>query len=186
MNRGDVLPTPTLQPQSLYPPNECRPVPLRSDDVDFYLLTLKQDLRTTFRNSKYFVNPAKPKQKIERYSDKYESLANRLEVSETGFEPHSLLFPQELRDGKKEKKKAENFDGEDILKKLSRLEEVEDKMSDSEEDKEREEEEPEPVGEENEDDIDVEEGTDYALAYFDNGESYLDDSDDNLDEGPTY
>lgn len=28
--------------------------------------------------------------------------------------------------------------------------------------------------------------TDYAVNYFDNGEKYLDDSDDCLDEGPTY
>ena len=29
-------------------------------------------------------------------------------------------------------------------------------------------------------------GTDYANNYFDNGEGYLDDDDDNLDEGGIY
>ena len=32
-------------------------------------------------------------------------------------------------------------------------------------------------------DEELDEGTDYANNYFDNGENYLDDEDDNLDEG---
>lgn len=32
----------------------------------------------------------------------------------------------------------------------------------------------------------MDDGTDYNQNYFDNGEGYLDDEDDNLDDGPIY
>jgi DNA-directed RNA polymerase III subunit RPC7 len=32
----------------------------------------------------------------------------------------------------------------------------------------------------------MDEGTDYINSYFDNGENYLDEEDDNLDDGPIY
>ena len=35
-------------------------------------------------------------------------------------------------------------------------------------------------------DEELDDGTDYANNYFDNGENYLDDDDDNIDEGGIY
>ena len=37
-----------------------------------------------------------------------------------------------------------------------------------------------------EEDEELDEGTDYANNFFDNGENYLDDDEDNLDEGGIY
>ena len=41
-------------------------------------------------------------------------------------------------------------------------------------------------GDADEPDEEMDGGTDYANNYFDNGEEYLDDEDDNLDEGGIY
>jgi DNA-directed RNA polymerase III subunit RPC7 len=40
--------------------------------------------------------------------------------------------------------------------------------------------------EEDDPDEEMDEGTDYINSYFDNGENYLDEEDDNLDDGPIY
>ena len=82
---------------------------------------------------------------------------------------------------------------------LEELEKKEEQQSDAEvggDEVEGKEEEEEKEGEEEdgvmdeyeEDDPDEEmdEGTDYINSYFDNGESYLDEEDDNLDDGPIY
>jgi len=44
----------------------------------------------------------------------------------------------------------------------------------------------EAVIDEEELDVEMDLGTDYAAAYFDNGEGYLDSDDDNMDDGPVY
>jgi len=86
-----------------------------------------------------------------------------------------------------------------LVNRLDELEKKEEQQSDAEgggdeaEGKE-EEEEKEGEGEEGamddmeEEDLDEEmdEGTDYINNYFDNGESYLDEEEDNLDDGPIY
>src|SRR5437879_2952793 len=73
LSRGDALPPPILQPPPNYPPLDVKCAPLRITDGDDYLLTLKQELRSAFSSSIYYINPIKAKPKIERYSDKYES-----------------------------------------------------------------------------------------------------------------
>lgn len=50
---------------------------------------------------------------------------------------------------------------------------------------EAEQEEDEEQTEVNYEDEDIDDGTDYANNYFDNGEAY-EDEDDNLDDGPIY
>lgn len=64
-----------------------------------------------------------------------------------------------------------------------------DEVEGKEEEEEKEGEEEDGVMDEYEDDDpdeEMDEGTDYINSYFDNGESYLDEEDDNLDDGPIY
>ena len=81
-NRGESLPPPVLTPPANYPTIDCKPLPLRNEDVDNYWLTLKQEMRQSMMTSKYFINLKKDKPKIERYSDKYENIVNDLSANE--------------------------------------------------------------------------------------------------------
>lgn len=83
-----------------------------------------------------------------------------------------------------------------MIDRLDELEKKEEQQSDTEggdeeegkEDEEEKEDGEEAAVDDMEDDLDEEmdEGTDYINSYFDNGESYLDEEDDNLDDGPIY
>lgn len=113
-------------------------------------------------------------------------------------------MPSELRPVKKKRKKSEyqirqapkvaqktrTVVAADIDQKLKALEETEGKAESEEEAEEEgaEEKEKEDEGEEEEveDEEELEEETDYISAYFDNGEGYLDDDDDKVDDGPVY
>jgi DNA-directed RNA polymerase III subunit RPC7 len=86
LSRSETLPPPTLLPPALYPPLDLKPLPLRNNEVDLYLLTLKQEFRLSLTTSKYFINPVKEKPKIERYSDKYENTLNKSVVNGNHFE----------------------------------------------------------------------------------------------------
>ncbi|KAJ4452312.1 hypothetical protein ANN_03832 [Periplaneta americana] len=181
-----------------YPLLENRPAPLQTGVEGEYMLALKRDLVEFLRDSPAFVVPAAAKADIERYSDRYQAaLANR-----GAGELHMdwARLPQELRPaaGKRRRtspsaaasKRAKKT--VDISNRLDELEKKEEQQSDGEaEGAEDEEEDKEAEGEgedlEEEDlDEEMDEGTDYINNYFDNGESYLDEDDDNLDDGPVY
>ncbi|XP_078390296.1 DNA-directed RNA polymerase III subunit RPC7-like isoform X2 [Cetorhinus maximus] len=70
---------------------------------------------------------------------------------------------------------------EEIIKKLETLEKKEEAHSSDEED-EQEKEEEEKENEEEYDEEEFEEETDYVMSYFDNGEEFGGDSDENMDE----
>lgn len=194
--RGESLPGPLLQPPPVFPMLEMKAVPLLSGEDFDYLLALKQEYRGTIRESPYFMKMSDKKRDIVRYSDKY-SVGNQ--DNQTNWQPDWLRLPKELRQ-QKPKPRAKikavikpkvpagasgNFVKEDIIK---TFEELEKKEENTEEDKEEEEEgkDDEEIEEEEyyeEDDI---EENDYAQTYFDNGENYGLDEDDDLDEGPIY
>ncbi|EDO36397.1 predicted protein [Nematostella vectensis] len=69
--RGEALPTAIVQPPPLFPPQEKKPLPLRSSTADDYLLALKQEFRGCMRESAYFLKPDIADKDIERYSDRY-------------------------------------------------------------------------------------------------------------------
>ena len=113
-------------------------------------------------------------------------------------------FPEELRPGALVKKKVKKVGkgpnlvkrakNVDIVGKLGELEEKEKKGDGegSEEEKEVEDEDDEDGGkkdppaeeeEAEEPDEEMDDETDYANQFFDNGENYLDEEEDNLDEG---
>ncbi|KAI1301800.1 DNA-directed RNA polymerase III subunit RPC7-like [Halotydeus destructor] len=171
--KGDTL-APTLQPPPDYPLRVFKPTAQRTGPLDDYLLTVKQDLANSFKSSRFYLQKPVQRKRIEKYSDKYEMAAKRDEVK--NLEPWDLrLFPDELKpatSGVKKRKVVKNVNldmlakGEENSEESNAEEEVEETIA---------------VNEEEE----IEEETDYAQGYFDNGESYLENS-DNDDEGPTY
>lgn len=190
IGKGDTLPPPTLQPAPLFPALDYKPVPLQTGEEVEYMLALKQELRGAMKSLPYYVKPAAPKKDIERYTDKYQ--VNGPVDNAIDWSPDWKRLPQELkikvRKPQKEKpsvvipKRMKNVrvDKEEIIKKLETLEKKEEDVVSDEEEKEKEEE--EEAEEEEEYDEEHEEETDYIMSYFDNGEEYADDSDDNMDE----
>ncbi|XP_030065979.1 DNA-directed RNA polymerase III subunit RPC7-like [Microcaecilia unicolor] len=189
IGKGDTLPPPTLQPSPLFPVLEYKPVPLLTGEEVEYMLALKQELRGAMKSLPYYVKPAAPKKDVERYSDKYQTsgpIDNAIDWS-----PDWQMLPRELRIRvrKLQKEKASVIlpkrkqripvDKEEIIKKLETLEKKEEEVTSEEDEKQEEEEEKE---EEEEYDEEHEEETDYIMSYFDNGEDFGGDSDDNMDE----
>lgn len=86
LSRGETLPPPTLQPPALYPSVNLKSAPLRNNEIDNYLLTLKQEFRLSLTTSKYYIKPSKEKPNIERYSDKYENIVNESVMNGNHFE----------------------------------------------------------------------------------------------------
>nr|XP_033802599.1 DNA-directed RNA polymerase III subunit RPC7-like [Geotrypetes seraphini] len=190
IGKGETLPPPTLQPSPLFPVLEYKPVPLLTGEEVEYMLALKQELRGAMKNLPYYVKPAAPKKDVERYSDKYQT-SGPID-SAIDWSPDWQMLPRELRIRvrKLQKEKASVIlpkrkqripvDKEEIIKKLETLEKKEEEVtSEEEEEKQEEEEEKE---EEEEYDEEHEEETDYIMSYFDNGEDFGGDSDDNMDE----
>uniref|UniRef100_A0A3B3VVE0 RNA polymerase III subunit G like n=1 Tax=Poecilia latipinna TaxID=48699 RepID=A0A3B3VVE0_9TELE len=183
-SRGDSLPPAVQQPTPVFPVMEQKPLPLTGGEESEYLTALKQDFRAAMRSQPCFIQPAAAHRDVERYSDKYHlsdkmdgltdwiigeftSVRNRAALS------HLAAAPL----GQKKKKVGEK---EEVLLKLETLEKKEQQESSEEEGEEQKEEEAE--AEEEYDEEEFEEETDYIMSYFDNGEDFGGDSDDNMDE----
>jgi len=182
LGRGDILPSAVLSPPPTFPPLSNKPVKLHTGNE--FVLTKSRDLRNYFRSSQFYLRPE---------SD-----------PRTDLDLDWSQFPQELRPhtGSKNKKtksaakvnlvtKKSNID---IQTTLSALEQKENSTKDGKqepqddsEEEEEEEKQSEHGSDAEEPDEEMDGGTDYANNYFDNGEEYLDDEDDNLnDEGGIY
>ncbi|XP_037738676.1 DNA-directed RNA polymerase III subunit RPC7-like isoform X1 [Chelonia mydas] len=192
IGKGDSLPPSTLQPSPLFPPMEYKPVPLQTGEEVEYMLALKQELRGAMKNLPYYVKPAAPKKDVERYSDKYQMsgpIDNAID-----WNPDWRRLPRELkirvRKLRKERttilipkhKQRLPVDKEEAIKKLETLEKKEEEVTSEEEGEKEEEEEGKEEEEEEYDEEEHEEETDYIMSYFDNGEEFGADSDDNMDE----
>ncbi|XP_019411563.1 PREDICTED: DNA-directed RNA polymerase III subunit RPC7-like [Crocodylus porosus] len=192
IGKGESLPPSTLQPSPLFPPMEYRPVPLQTGEEVEYMLALKQELRGAMKNLPYFVKPAAPKKDIERYSDKYQTsgpIDNAID-----WNPDWRQLPQELKIRVRKLRKGRttivipkgkqrvSVDKEETIKKLETLEKKEEEVTSEEEEEKEEGEEGKEEEEEEYDEEEHEEETDYIMSYFDNGEDFGADSDDNLDE----
>ncbi|KAK3920872.1 DNA-directed RNA polymerase III subunit RPC7-like [Frankliniella fusca] len=200
-----------LEPPPLFPPLENRPVPLELGVEGEYLLALKRDFVGYFRDSPSFIqNVVVKSDNIQRYSDRYQNATLALKTITDVVRDWSH-FPNELRGSvqlQKKKRKLKGSTGrakvpkksEDITTRLEELEKREEQGSDA--DGETEGQDTEGAKDENkenkdadsdaeeaeEEDVDEEmdDGTDYINSYFDNGEEYLDEEDDNLEDGPVY
>lgn len=156
------------------------------------MLALKQEFRGAMKTLPFYIRPAAPKKDVERYSDKYQST----EPSDNTIEwaPDWKRLPKELRVRTKrplsdknpvipKESKKPRVNKEEIIRKLETLEKKEEEVSSDEEEGEKKKtEEEEAEGEEEYDEEEFEEETDYIMSYFDNGEDFGADSDDNMDE----
>ncbi|KAG7218841.1 hypothetical protein INR49_019683 [Caranx melampygus] len=198
INRGETLPPSLQQPTPAYPVMEQKPLPLAGGEEAEYLLALKQEFRGAMRSLPCFIQPAVAHRDVERYSDKYHSSEQTDALLD--WTPDWRRFPRELRvhvrkphrDGvmvtvgrsvqcQKKKRVKEK---EEVLLQLETLEKKEEQQSSEEEEGEekKKQEEEEAEGEEEYDEEEFEEETDYIMSYFDNGEEFGGDSDDNMDE----
>lgn len=193
INRGS-MPETRVGPSPLFPPTDFKPVPLTDGEDDNYMLALKQEMRGTMQRRPHNIKPLTDKGVVERYTERYLK-QTQVEVEE--WTPDWNLFPKELMPQKKRahpqtntKKKAVKIthkDAEAVLSKLDELAKKDDgttENSDEENEKKKENEEEELEGEEYEED--VEEENDYIDSYFDNGEDFAAESDDNMDGEATY
>jgi len=198
VGREQPAPSSVLDPPPVYPPLHAKPKvpPNRSENI--YLSSLAKDFVNRMQDSPFNVNPCT--QQLNIKEDPFATL---------GLDPNR--FPSELvkvfknvsgLKGVKRKnvskpnlsaKRAKVGRTGDINSHLDKLEAKEGEEDDSEvkegKGKDSDKENDGEGGEEDIEDIDDEEmddETDYARDYFDNGEGYLDEEDDNLDEGGIY
>ncbi|CAL8346879.1 unnamed protein product [Lota lota] len=188
LSRG-CMPEATVGPKPLFPNTEAKPVPLRDDEGEAYMLALKQELRGTMQRFPHNIKPLAAKADVERYKERYNK---QNQLHDEDWTPDWNLYPKELRPqvkrtrvkpaGIKKPVKPSAEATKDVLNKLEELEKkdgAEEEKSDDEKPKtkktaEGEEEELEEELEEEE----LEEENDYIDSYFDNGEEDKDDDDD--------
>ncbi|XP_048057066.1 RNA polymerase III subunit GL a [Megalobrama amblycephala] len=195
--RGDSLPQSTHTPSPLFPPMQFRPVPLTTGEEVDYMLALKQELRASSKNLPFHIREARTKTDVARYSDKYqngEPKNNTIEWSPDWSRlPKELCIkvrkPRKTLTGAKpllQRKPKVAAGKEEVLQKLETLEKREQEHHSEEEEEEEKkkqnQEEEEPDVDEDYDEEEVEDETDYIMSYFDNGEDFGADSDDNMDE----
>ena len=175
-----------LTPPDLYPSTFFRPIKLEAEEKDLFLVDVKQRLKNHFKNSQFFIKDKKEAVAIDRYSDKYETILSQPSSEKPVWNYN--LFPDELKPklrGKKETNKNKKVTFDDIKSRLEKLENAENVDDENLEDEEKEQNNEEEIGvgllEE-----EIEEETDYALSYFDNGEDYLNDSDNDLGDEATF
>ncbi|XP_065814109.1 RNA polymerase III subunit GL b [Labrus bergylta] len=202
INRGDSLPPSIQQPTPVYPVMEQKPLPLTGGEEAEYLLALKQEFRGAMKTLPSFIQPAAALRDVERYSDKYHSGEQNDALMD--WTPDWKRFPKELRVRRpatdcvsavsrsdrvqSSQKKKQVKEKEEVLLKLETLEKKEERGSSGEEEEEqgeekkKKQEEEEADAEEEYDEEEFEEETDYIMSYFDNGEEFGGDSDENMDE----
>lgn len=195
-SKGEMLPTPVLQPSSSYPMLDRKALPVEITTEMGYLVELKRAFTEYMRESSNNVQAVVLNEDIERYCEDYEEATgyNTLEY-ESNYDwsrmPMELkssrkrkIQQQSVKPSKKRKVKVEL----DIETKLIELEkeentkrlDIEEEVEEEEEDEDQEEKTSERVKDEEEVDEEMDDGTDYANEYFDTGENYYseDDNDD--------
>jgi len=199
--KGDAVPESQFKPPPLYPPLENRPIPLDDGLEQKYLLTVRKELNLRMQSSPfYLVTSDVTKKGIERYYDRFQKLSHldkELPVQWNRM-PSELQKAAEKKrktvsSAKGVKKQKTDVDPNQILSKLEKKEKIESDTEDdpSEKKKVRDDDDDHDLNdgrddiEEEEIDEELDEGTDYANQYFDNGESYLDE-DDNLEDEAAY
>uniref|UniRef100_A0A3B3ZLW5 DNA-directed RNA polymerase III subunit n=1 Tax=Periophthalmus magnuspinnatus TaxID=409849 RepID=A0A3B3ZLW5_9GOBI len=150
---------------------EQKPLPLSGGEQVEYLLALKQEFRGASRNLPSFLQTKVQRRDVERYSDKYHSPDQDQDQDWT---------PGKTRDQDILYLGLGQIHGENKVQRLLILMST---HSDEEEEEEEEKKGEEEEGEEEQiEEDEFEEETDYIMSYFDNGEEFGADSDDNMDE----
>ena len=167
-----------LQPPPLFPDLERKPLPCKRNEADNYMLSVKQEFRTSITNGPFYVKPInKQNFKIDRYSDRYRKCKRQEKANlNTALIPKELLSVTRRKLKPKQAKKLKTHVTGNNLSVDQLKEESSENESGGEE---------QLVAETLYDEEQEEEG-DYQLTYFDGGEDYGIDEDDNLDDGPCY
>nr|XP_048279915.1 DNA-directed RNA polymerase III subunit RPC7 isoform X2 [Myodes glareolus] len=181
-SRGDKLPDVVLKPPPLFPDTDFKAVPLRTGEDEEYMLALKQELRETVKRMPYFIEAPEEKQdNIERYSKRYMKVYKEEWIP---VDPKSKMAKDAYRG-------SSLINSADVLKKIEELEKRGDGERSDEENEDKEggkvkdedgEDDSDNSEEEEYDEEEQEEENDYINSYFDNGDDFYADSDDNMDE----
>ncbi|XP_051806735.1 DNA-directed RNA polymerase III subunit RPC7 isoform X1 [Acanthochromis polyacanthus] len=195
IGRGS-MPEARVGPSPLFPSTDFKPVPLKAGEDEDYMLALKQEMRGTMQQLPHNIKPQSNKSEVERYTERY---LKKSQIEDEDWTPDWNLFPKELmpqtkkpraKAGTKKKPvKISRKETEAMLSKLDALAKNDDRnpeKSDDETEKKPGNEEEEEVEAEEYDEEDIEEENDYIDSYFDNGEDFAADSDDNMDGEATY
>ena len=189
IKKGEMPSVNVCVPPPLYPLLEFKPLPLKTGDEEDYMLVVKKQLLLKARDSPFYIKPDVEKQDIERYTDKFQQKSNKNEELPIDWsQMPAILRPQKKGVKRKVKSftpnvKVSRIDVDQTLDAIERSDDVDDEGGGGEGGEG--EEGGEVVEDEQEADEEMDEGTDYANNYFDNGEGYLEDDDDD-DDGPTY
>ncbi|GAA6221022.1 DNA-directed RNA polymerase III subunit RPC7 [Lates japonicus] len=195
IGRGS-MPEARVGPSPLFPSTDFKPVPLKVGEDEDYMLALKQEMRGTMQRLPHNIKPQSNRAEVERYTERY---LKQSQMDDGEWTPDWNLFPKELMPQKKKprakagtKKKTVKLsrkDTDDMLSKLDALAKKGDgnpEKSDDETEKKPGDEDEEEIEGEEYDEEDIEEENDYIESYFDNGEDFAADSDDNMDGEATY
>ncbi|XP_037130920.1 RNA polymerase III subunit GL b isoform X3 [Syngnathus acus] len=177
VTRGEPLLPSVQQPSPLFPAMEHKPLPLTCGEEAEYLLALKQELRGAMGARPGFIQPHaghRSHADVERYSDKYHNSSEQTDAL-TNWITGVSGAAQRSKRGRADEQK-ESVKEKQVLLKLETLANEEQRGSEDEGEKEDDQE----VDEEYEEEL--EEDTDYIMSYFDNGEDFGTESDDDMDE----
>ncbi|XP_053442710.1 DNA-directed RNA polymerase III subunit RPC7 isoform X2 [Nycticebus coucang] len=182
--RGEKLPDVVLKPPPLFPDTDYKPVPLKTGESEDYVLALKQELRETMKRMPYFFETPEENQDIERYSKRY------MKVYKEEWTPAGPNSKQAKDRGRG----TSLINPSDVLKKIEELEKRGDGEKSDEENEEKEgskdkskegdddDDEDGAAEQEDYDEEEQEEENDYINSYFEDGDDFGADSDDNMDE----
>lgn len=202
ISKEEMLSASLLQPSPSYPPLDHKPLPIQMTTEMSYLVELKRDFTEYMRESPNYVQTIVLNEDIERFCEDYDETI-MTNTSEYESMHDWSKMPMELQLSRKRKLSDQQQSAQpskkqkiiDIAQKLAELEKKENAQEASaekkikqegeeEEEDESEEKEGEHVKDENEMDEEMDDGTDYANEYFENGDNYY--SEDDNDDGPTY
>lgn len=196
ISKGETLPAPVVQPSISFPQLDHKPLPVQLTTEMSYLVELKRDFAEYMRESPNNVQAAVLNEDIERFCEDIEEAITEREKSKYEAYHDWDRMPLELKLSRKRRLRQQNTGANkkkkdlDIVKKLTELEEKESVQQPVEEEgKEQGEEEENGEGKEtgdrvkDEEEIDeMDDGTDYANEYFENGDNYYSEDDNDDDQ----
>uniref|UniRef100_A0A3Q0RBQ6 Polymerase (RNA) III (DNA directed) polypeptide G n=1 Tax=Amphilophus citrinellus TaxID=61819 RepID=A0A3Q0RBQ6_AMPCI len=180
IGRGN-MPEARVGPSPLFPSTDFKPVPLKAGEDEDYMLALKQEMRGTMQRLPFNI---KPHNDISYHCKNKEPVFNSSSHKEEKCED----LTQGHREHSQQIRCKLHFHLLLILSLSLELANKDDpeKSDDETETKTRNENEKEEIEEEEYEEEDIEEENDYIESYFDNGEDFAADSDDNMDGEATY
>ncbi|XP_011637435.1 DNA-directed RNA polymerase III subunit RPC7-like [Pogonomyrmex barbatus] len=197
ISKGETLPASVLQPSPSYPPLDHKPLPIQLTTEMSYLVELKRDFTDYMRESPNNVQAAVLNEDVERFYEDFEETIAERNKSEYETRHDWNIMPMELKLSRKRKSQQQNTSRNkkkkemDIIKKLAELEKKEDVQRPEVEEEGKEEGDEDEDGEEketgegakDEEEIDeMDDGTDYVNEYFENGDNYYSEDDNDDDQ----